>query len=72
MDKKFSPSDFQAEAQQLLAAGKMPSIEQILKTVDEAREKYRDKILKSRKTKNIDAGADALGLPHESNRQGGR
>jgi hypothetical protein len=53
---KIKPSDLQAEAQQLLAAGKMPKLDDLLSVVAEAREKCADKI---RAIRN-DAGADAL------------
>lgn len=40
-DKKITPSDLKNEAQRLVAAGKMPKLEDILGAVAEAREKYK-------------------------------
>jgi hypothetical protein len=55
-------SDLKKQAEELHAAGKMPSLEDVLQAVASIRGKYRDQILEARKTKfNIDAGADALG-----------
>lgn len=57
---KIKTSDLKKQAAELHAAGKMPALEDVLQAVSQSREKYRDKILQSRKA-NVDAGADALG-----------
>ena len=44
-EKKLGPSDFQAEVEKLRAAGKLPSLDQVLDAVAETREKYAPKIL---------------------------
>jgi len=43
-DKKITPSDLRAEAQRLIAAGKMPKLEDLLGTVASVREKYKPMI----------------------------
>lgn len=48
-EKKVGPSDFQAEIERLQAAGKLPSIDEVLGAVGEARQKYSHKILDARK-----------------------
>jgi hypothetical protein len=40
-DKKITPSDLRAEAQRLVAAGKMPKLEDLLQSVAETRSKYK-------------------------------
>jgi len=55
---KIKPSDLQAEVQRLIAAGKMPKIDDLLSAVADAREKYAEKIVAARNEKH--AGADAL------------
>lgn len=45
-EPKITPSDLKAEAQRLIAAGKMPSLEDTLAAVAEAREKYKPMIEK--------------------------
>ena len=58
---KIKPSDLEKQAKELHAAGKLPSLEEVLQAVADSREKYRDKILDSRKqTPDVAAGADAL------------
>lgn len=47
-EKKLGPSDFEAEVKRLMATGKMPSLDQVLDTVAETREKYAPKILEVR------------------------
>ncbi len=49
MNDKIKPSDLAAQAQELHAAGKMPSLDEVLAAVAESREKYADKILEARK-----------------------
>jgi hypothetical protein len=41
MNKKIKPSDLEAEAQRLIAAGQMPSLEELLGVMGEARKKYQ-------------------------------
>lgn len=55
---KIKPSDLQAEAQRLLAAGKMPKLDDLLSAVGETRKKYADKIAAARNEPH--AGAEAL------------
>lgn len=50
MSKKIGPSDFKAEAERLHAAGKMPSLEDLLAAVADARKEYAPKILEARKS----------------------
>jgi len=49
MAKKITPSDLRKEAAELIAAGKMPSLDTVLTAVASTREKYVPKILKARK-----------------------
>ena len=49
VDKKIAPSDLRTEAQQLLAAGKMPALEDLLGAVAEIRKAYKPQIEESRK-----------------------
>lgn len=56
MDKKLGPTDFQAEAERLQAAGKLPSLEDLLSAVSEARKTYAPQILEARE-KGEDDGA---------------
>lgn len=48
---KITPSDLRAEAQRLIAAGKMPPLEEVLKHVAAVREKYVPQIKESREEK---------------------
>jgi hypothetical protein len=48
IEKKVGPSDFQAEIERLKAAGKLPSLEEVLDAVADARQKFAPKILKAR------------------------
>ena len=48
-EKKMGPSDFQAEVERLRAAGKFPTLDEVLDAVADARERYTPKILKARK-----------------------
>jgi hypothetical protein len=57
---KIRPSDLEAAANELHASGKMPPLEDVLKAVAEAREKYSDKI-KAARNEPEHAGIDALG-----------
>ena len=47
-EKKLGPSDFKAEVEKLKAAGKLPSLNQVLDAVAETRQEYASKILKVR------------------------
>lgn len=51
-EKKYGPSDFQAEVERLHAAGKMPALHELLGAVAEARKEYAPKILDARKGGN--------------------
>lgn len=48
MEKQIKPSDLQAEAQRLIKEGKMPSLETLMNTVSDVRQKYRPKIAEAR------------------------
>jgi hypothetical protein len=48
MEKKLGPTEFQAEVQRLHAAGQLPSLEDVLAAVAEAREEYAPQILEAR------------------------
>ena len=47
--KLITPSILQRRAEALIAAGKMPSLDEILKVIEQVREKYAHKILEARK-----------------------
>ena len=49
MEKKVGPTEFQAEIERLKAAGKLPTTEDLVAAVADARAKFRDKILDARK-----------------------
>jgi hypothetical protein len=49
-EPKVGPSDFRAEAERLHAAGKLPSLEELLAAVHGVREEYAPKILEARKS----------------------
>jgi hypothetical protein len=46
--KKITPSDLRAEAQRLIDAGKMPTLDELLEAVAFARQKYASKIKEAR------------------------
>jgi len=48
MAKKITPSDLRKQADELIAAGKMPSLDAVLQAVAETREKYVPLIVKAR------------------------
>jgi hypothetical protein len=48
MNKKITASDLRRQAQELIAAGKMPSLDAVLQAVAETREKYVPLIVKAR------------------------
>jgi hypothetical protein len=45
---KIGPTEFQAEVERLHAAGKLPSLEEVLGAVAGIRKEYRPQILKAR------------------------
>jgi len=47
-EPKFTPSDLRRQAEQMIAAGTLPSLETVLEAVAEPRLRYRDKILQAR------------------------
>jgi hypothetical protein len=47
-EKKLGPSAFQAEVERLQAAGKFPTLEEVLDAVADAHEKFAPKIFKVR------------------------
>jgi hypothetical protein len=47
-EKKVGPSDLNAEVERLKAAGKFPTLEEVLDAVAEARQKFARKILNAR------------------------
>lgn len=55
-ETKVGPTDFKAEVEKLHAAGKLPSLEELLSTVHETRKEYAPKILKARSL--ADTGGD--------------
>ncbi len=48
-EKKVGPSEFRAEAERLHVAGKLPSLEDLLATLEEVRKEYAQQILDARK-----------------------
>ena len=48
MAKKITQSDLRKRAAELIAAGKMPSLDAVLQAVAETRKKYVPQILKAR------------------------
>jgi len=46
--KQIKPSDLQTEAQRLITAGKMPTLDTLMGTVAEVRQKYHPKIANAR------------------------
>jgi hypothetical protein len=47
-EKKITPSDLRRQAEAMIAAGTMPSLETVLQTVAETRAEYRGAILQAR------------------------
>lgn len=47
-ESKITPSDLRRQAEAMIAAGTMPSLETVLKAVAESRTEYRDAILQAR------------------------
>ena len=52
-EPKLGPSDFAAEVQRLKAAGKMPTLEELLSAVAQTREIYRPLILAARRKSRL-------------------
>ena len=50
-ERKVGPSDFQREVNRLRAEGRLPSLEDVLAAVAEARREFRPKILAARNRK---------------------
>jgi hypothetical protein len=48
MEKKITPSDLRKQADELIASGNMPSLDEVMKAVAETREKFVPLILKAR------------------------
>ena len=48
-EPKVGPTEFQTEVERLHAAGKLPSLEDLLGAVGEVRKEYAPKILEARK-----------------------
>ena len=46
---RLGPSDFKAEIERMIRAGTIPSLEEVLNAVSEARDKFAEKILEARK-----------------------
>jgi hypothetical protein len=51
-EKKMGPSEFKAEVERLRAAGKLPSLGEVLDAVAVARKKFAPKIQEARKRFN--------------------
>ena len=51
--KNVGPSDFAAEIERLKAAGKLPTLEEVLDAVGDARQKFAAKILKVRRVGRV-------------------
>ena len=51
MTNKITPSDLRKQADELIAAGKMPSLDAVLQAVGEIRAEFAPKILAARKTR---------------------
>ena len=61
MEKKIKPSDLRAEAQRLIYAGKMPSIDHLMGVVSEVRQKYHPKIANARQAPTVEAAGTSAG-----------
>lgn len=48
-DKLIKPSDLKKQAQDLVASGQMPKLEDVLKAVADSRKKYSKQIVDARK-----------------------
>jgi len=47
--KTIKPSDLKREAERLIQAGEMPTLDELLDAVEAVRERYRTQILRARK-----------------------
>ena len=54
-EKKVGPSDFAAEVERLKAAGKLPTLEQVLDVTAQTRQKFVPKILEARRPRRRQA-----------------
>jgi len=52
-ERKITPSDLRREAQRLLLAGKMPSLDELLTVVASTRKKFAPKIITARREAKI-------------------
>ena len=55
---KITPSDLRREAEALIASGRMPSVDELLKAVFETRQTYAPLILAARREARRDEGAN--------------
>jgi len=51
--KTIKPSDLKREADRLIQAGEMPTLDELLDAVEAVRERYRAQILRARKESKI-------------------
>jgi hypothetical protein len=51
MSDKMGPTEMRAEIIRLHREGKMPSLEELLRAVEETRTEYREKVLSARRGK---------------------
>jgi hypothetical protein len=51
--KTIKPSDLKREAERLIQAGEMPTLDELLDAVEAVRERYRAQILRARKESKI-------------------
>jgi hypothetical protein len=54
VEKKVGPTDFAAEVERLKAAGKLPTLEELLDAVAETRHEFAPKIVKARQSVDSD------------------
>jgi hypothetical protein len=59
-EKRITPTDLNAEAERLIAEGKMPKLEDLLGVVGKARQKYIPAIEKARAEEAEESGLDVL------------
>jgi hypothetical protein len=52
--KKVGPTDFRAEVERLQAAGKFPTLDEVLNAVADARKKFASNILEARQSSDLD------------------
>ena len=51
---KLTPSDLQRQAEELIASGKMPSLETLLAAIAETREEFLPRIIEARREGSYD------------------